>query len=293
MRARDLETPFRGVRTMVHSVDDGASRDEPLDRDRRKREAVLRAAHAYRLVMPAHAFFAGRTAAVIYGLPVAHGEELEVAVHAPARATRRHGIHCVKVAPHLASIREYMGLRLSSPASTWAMLGATLTERELVIVGDAVVRVPRDDRGRPTSSLATIDELERATAAGTRRGVARLRATAPLVRVGSASPLETEYRLDAGAAGLPIPELDVEIRDACGRLLGITEFVYRRYRVLVEVEGDHHRTSRLQWVRDIEKYAAYVAEGWEVVRLTSAHVRGGRAPSMVREVLSRHGWVSD
>ncbi len=47
----------------------------------------------------------------------------------------------------------------------------------------------------------------------------------------------------------------------------------------------------MQWVRDIEKYAAYVAEGWEVVRLTSAHVRGGRAPSMVCEVLRRHGWV--
>lgn len=278
---------------MVHGVGDGDTRDEPLDRDRRMREGVLRAAHAYRLVMPAHAFFAGRTAAVIYGLPVAHGGELEVAVHAPARATRRRGIHCVKVAPHLASIREHAGLRVTSPASTWAMLGATLTERELVIVGDAIVRVPRDDRGRPMSSLAMIDELERATAAGTRRGVARLRRAAPLVRVGSASPLETEYRLDAAAAGLPTPELDVEIRDARGRLLGITEFVYRRHRVLVEIEGDHHRTSRVQWVRDIEKYAAYVAEGWEVVRLTSAHVRGGRAPSMMGAVLRRHGWVSD
>ena len=96
-------------------------------------------------------------------------------------------------------------------------------------------------------------------------------------------------------AGLPEPELDVEIRDASGSLCGITEIVYRKYRTLVEIEGDHHRTDQQQWDRDIEKYAAYVAEGWEVVRLTSRHIRGShpRAVAIVREVLKRRGWRPD
>lgn len=254
---------------------------------------MLRTARAYQLVMPAHAFFCGLTAAVVYGAPVTHGEPLEVAVHSPARAVRRRGIHSVKVAPHLASVRTHEGLRVSSPASTWAMLGATLTERELVILGDAMVRVPRDDRGRLTTALATIDELKRAVAAGPRRGIGRLRRAVALVRVGSASPLETEYRLDAEANGLPDAELDVEIFDACGSRIGITEFEYRPYGILVEIEGDHHRTSRAQWLRDIDKYAAYVAAGWEVVRLTSNHVRSGRASSIVQAALRRHGWEAE
>lgn len=149
LRAKDLEIPFRGVRSAAGEKEP-LSREEPLQLDRAVRLRVLRLARAYELIMPPHAFFAGRTAAVIYGAPLAHGDELEVAVHAPARPTRRRGVRCVKVSPHLASVRELEGLRLSSPASTWAMLGATLTERQLVIVGDAFVRVARDDRGIPT-----------------------------------------------------------------------------------------------------------------------------------------------
>lgn len=289
LRAKDLEIPFRGVRSPKRQ-DLEITSDGPLERDRAVEREVLHLARAYRLIMPPHAFFAGRTAAVLYGAPVAHGSDLDVAVHSPARAVRRRGIHGVKVAPHLASVREHRGLRVSSPASTWAMLGTTVTARELVIVGDALVRVPRDDRGMPTVALTTIEELARAVSAGPRPGVARLRGVLDQIRVGSSSPLETEYRLDAAARGLPEAELDVEIMGPDGRRAGITEVVYRRYRVLVEVEGDHHRTSRAQWNRDIEKYAAYAAAGWEVVRLTGLHVRSGRAPAIVAGALRRHGW---
>jgi hypothetical protein len=144
-------------------------------------------------------------------------------------------------------------------------------------------------RPLPGERLATLEQLERAASAGRRVGVERLRQALPQIRVGSASPLETEFRLDAAAGGLPDPELDVEIRDGRGRLLGISELVYRRFRVVVEVEGDHHRTDRSQWVRDIDKYNAYAAAGWEVVRLTAAHVRGedARAVRIVREALQR------
>lgn len=107
--------------------------------------------------------------------------------------------------------------------------------------------------------------------------------------MGSASPLETDYRLAAEDAGLPECELDVEIRDSSGRLLGICDAVYAAQRVIVEIEGDHHRTDRTQWDRDIEKYAALVADGWEIIRLTARHIRQRhpRGPELVRAALAR------
>ncbi|MFT4221182.1 MAG: hypothetical protein QM611_11810 [Microbacterium sp.] len=292
LRAKDLHTPFRGVRAVPTAA--AEPDDTPLARDRAARDHVLLLGRAYAEVMPPHAFFVGRTAAVALGLPTAHGEDLEVGVLAPSRAPRRAGVRGIKVAPTLVSVRKHEGLRMSSPASTWAMLARECSVRELIVIGDAVVRVPRDRRGdaHPERALATIEQLRSAAAAGPRRGVQRLREALERIRVGSASPLETEFRLDAEDAGLPTPELDVPIRDANGRLLGISEIVYRELRIVVEIEGDHHRTSRAQWNRDLEKYAAYAAAGWEVVRLTSTHVRGAKRQgvSITHDALRRRGW---
>ena len=255
---------------------------------------MMRRAELYRPLMREHAFFAGTTAGGLWGLPVDCSGDLDVAVLAPNRAPRRVGIRGRQILPGLVSVRHVDGFVASSPASTWAMLGASSSVRELVRIGDAIVRIPRDGsaRQRPDLALGTLSQLRAAVEAGPRPGVTRLRAALSAVRVGSASPLETDFRVDAATDGLPDPVLDVEIRNSRGRLLGVTEIAYPEFRVLVEVEGDHHRVSRDQWNRDIDKYAAYVAEGYEVVRLTSAHIRGEHptATAVVREVLSRHGW---
>lgn len=303
LRAQDLDAPHRGVR-MKRDPEPEEPReqdeqegdpDAPGAQDRAERRDLLRRARAYAEIMSPHAFFVGRTAAVICGVRTDATGDLEVAVIAPARAPRVAGVRARKVKRSFVFVREVEKLRVASVASTWAMLGAELSVRELVILGDAMVRVPRGPRGvkNVAKRLATIEELKRAVEAGRRRGSPRLRDALELIRVGSASTLETEYRLDAAAAGLPEPELDVEIRDESGRLLGISEVVHREFRIAVEIEGDHHRTSRAQWNRDIEKYAAYAAQGWEVVRLTSTHIRGRspRGVKMVRGALVRRGWT--
>jgi hypothetical protein len=294
LRAKDLDRPIHGVRVRKRSQRSVTEDRSPLAADRRARAELVLQAQAAARVLSTRAFFTGRTAAVLYGAPIAAGGELVVGVPAPMRSVRRTDIRGVKVAPHLVNVITHAGLAVASPASTWASLAGELNVRELIIVGDALDRIPRTTGGRadPGAQLATIQHLRAAIDAGKRPGIAQLREAIPHIRVGSASPLETEYRLDAAAARLPEPQLDVEICDASGRFIGITEIVYREYRVLVEVEGDHHRTSPTQWDRDIEKYGAYVAAGWEVVRLTSRHIRGAhpRAVQIVGESLRRHGW---
>jgi hypothetical protein len=256
---------------------------------------VLRDARAYATVMAPGAFFSGRTAAVLHGLSVPHGTELEVGVLKPSRAPRGRGIRGRTLTPGLTTIEALDGLPVMTPAALWVALGAELSERELIRLGDAIVRIPRDDRGvpRPERRLATLDELRAALALGTRRGSKRMRAALARIRVGSMSPLETDARLNCVDAGLPEPELDVEIRDgAQGRLLGIADGRYAQYRVLLEIEGDHHRTDRRQWARDIAKHAAYAAEGYETVRLTGVQIRQhpDAGVALVREALIRGGW---
>ena len=294
LRARDLEAPFRGVRRVALDPGLAVSDDAPLARDRALQRRIERDARAYLHVMAPQAFFAGRTAAVLYGLPVPEPRALDVGVTLPARAPRGAGVQGHTLNAGYASVRMLRGLRIASPASTWAMLGAELDERELVRLGDAIVRIPRDDRGRPHPELqlATIDELRSALEAGRRPGAPRLRRALARIRVGSMSPLETDARLDLVDAGLPEPDLDVEVRNSTGRLLGIADGRFPRERVLIEVEGDHHRTDRRQWARDIEKHAAYVAEGYEVVRLTGVQIRRhpADAVALVRAALIRRGW---
>jgi hypothetical protein len=291
LRAKDLERPFVGVR--VVPVAPPIQDDGPLAIDRAESDRIEALIRAYAPLMPSGFFIAGRSALVWHGAAVPHGDELEVAVHLPERASRRAGVRGRAVAPHLVHVHDSRGVRVASPASAWAMLAGELDVRSLVRIGDQLVRIPRDELGMPEPGrqTATIEHLRAATFAGRRRGVADLREAVGLVRVGSMSPLETDARLVLGDAGLPEPELDVEIRSTEGRLLGISDAAYRLYRVALEIEGDHHRTSVRQWNRDLEKYAAYAAEGWEVVRLSAEHVRGRdrRAVDLVRAALVRRG----
>lgn len=296
LRAGDLEAPFRGARLRREDAAEGrdAAAGEPLALDRRYRKTILRAAHAYASVAPAGSFFVGAAALAAHGLPMRGewvGRPLAVAVHPPAHAPRGRGVRGVKVSPRMVRVCEIDGLRVADAVTAWALCGSWLPLDHLVVLGDALVRVPRDERGRPHPELrhATIDRLGQAAAVPWRRGRERLVAALELIRVGSMSPLETECRLVVTRSGLPEPDLDVEIRADDGRLIGICDGVYRPQRVAIEVEGGHHRTSDRQWNRDLDKYAALAAAGWEVVRLTSRHIRGPwpQAPQLVRAALER------
>ncbi|GAA3910818.1 hypothetical protein [Microbacterium invictum] len=299
LSAHDLDRPFRGVRSRPPDPVEDDDPDAPLARDRAARTAILTKLRAHSLLLPPHAFYIATSALAILGLPFLDAEaaasaDIEVGVFSPHRALRRPGIRSVQVGLGRAFVREHEGLRVATPASTWALLGRDLSVPELVVIGDAIVRVPRDDRGRrqPTRQLATIAQLRVAADAGRRYGIARLREALPVIRTGSMSVLETEWRLCVEASDLPDPELDFEVRDAGGKLVGISDAAYPQFRTAVEIEGDHHRVTRVQWDRDIAKYAAYAANDWDVVRCTSRHIRGRRpqAADMVRAVLMRRGW---
>ncbi|MEJ1088226.1 hypothetical protein WDU99_07855 [Microbacterium sp. Mu-80] len=297
LRSRDLTAPFHGVRRSVADVRaqqrKNSAETGPLAITRRIMRDAAALAHAYAPAMSPQSFYAGRTVLALRGLPFADAEILDVGVIAPRRAPRARGVRGRKIEERLVQIEVIGGLRISNASTTWAMLARELTERELTILADAMLHIPRDSSGTrdPARALVTHAELEEAMSVPGRPRFGRLHAALARARTGSASVLESEYRLDAEDGSLPGAELDVEIFDTKGRRIGISEIVYPKYRLVVEIEGDHHRTSRAQWNRDIDKYRDYADAGWEVVRITSAHIRIQRsAVQTVRAALLRKGW---
>lgn len=301
LRARDLETPYVGARVRREDADldtRGAGSARILAASDRRRE-ITRNAAAYSTVMAEHAFFSHATAAALWGLPLPSGvaspDALDVSVAAPHRAPRAAGIRGHQLAPHLVSVRTRDGMTLASPAATWAQLGGILTLDDLVAAGDAILHRPRTDDGHrtgPEAARGTLAHLEAAIEAGRRLGARVLREALPLLREGVASPTETALRLGLSRAGLPDPILDYDVRDGDGRLVGCTEFAYPSYSLLIECEGDQHRTDRRQWNRDIEKYGRYQDLGWTVLRFSAIHLTPSVAPAVhrIRRHLEQRGW---
>lgn len=229
----------------------------------------LRRALAFAKKMRPEWFFTHVTAAVIHGIPLPltclDSSEVDVGVMVGGRAPRAKGVRGHEVRPRLVSVRtdEATGLRVASPASTWALLGSVLHDGyDVVAAGDAVVRTWRIDE-----PLATLTELHAAVDAGRRVGVRALRDALPRIRTRSASRPESRLRLVLVDGGLPEPALNFAVVER-GRKLGSVDGAYPDARVAIEYEGDQHLLSVQQWASDIERYEGLAAAGWLVVRIT-------------------------
>jgi G:T-mismatch repair DNA endonuclease (very short patch repair protein) len=101
------------------------------------------------------------------------------------------------------------------------------------------------------------------------RGRGKRRAAAALERIreGAESRPETLVRLALVDAGLPEPEVNVDIHDEAGRFLGRGDLVYRRWRLVVEYDGDQHRVDTMQFDRDVRRLDDLAAAGWRVIRV--------------------------
>lgn len=274
LRSRDLSRPFHGVRSRVLEAPPD---DDPFGLQRRWR--VARARQYLPRIHPAH-FFSHETAAAIYGAPlplvlteqgdVACGIDLElhVTVLGDGAMPRSRGIVHHRTQPKMATVREKLGMPVSSPATTWASLG-TLPLADLIALGDYFCRVWRPGAGRRNvgrDPLATIDQLRAAASAGRRRGAANLREALPFIREDSWSARESIVRFVLVSAGLPEPELNVDVFDASGIFLGCVDMLYREQKVVVEYLGMLHGAS---WARDVERLAGLRAAGWTVLEVTS------------------------
>lgn len=260
LRGDDLARLFRGVRLPARTADELTMRCRALQQ-----------------ILPAGAFFSHSTAALHLGIPLPSRLELDsrlhIAVVTPTTTPSIRGVvaHEFGTAPSSTAVA---GLRLSSPAVTWAALGESLSIADLVAAGDYLVTGHRP--------LTTIAELETLVATlGGKRGVRGLREALPQIRVGPRSRRESHVRLLAVAAGLPEPVLNLNLFDAAGRFVAMVDTAWPDQRVALESEGRHHQEGA-QFRKDVGRRERVEDIGWRLMRATSDDLTFGTAEFVAR-----------
>lgn len=252
-------------------------------------------------VMRSEHWFSHATAARLWGMPLpvraASDEPLHVLAVGSRRSPRRGGVVGWQTAD-VELPREVLGLLpVVSPVAVWSQLAVTgsigpgraLSREQLVAVGDSLVTPQR----RPwRAALCTVDDLARVAAdrAG-QRGAASLEWALRRVRAGAESPKETELRLGLVASGLPEPEVQVGVMTADG--LRHADLGYRRARLLLEYQGDEHRTSRSRWLADLTRRQLFEDAGYRVIDVGAHDLEAGcRAlAERVRRALAGTAWA--
>lgn len=251
LRSRsDLASPWRGVRWPAGT--------EPT------LESLCR---ALMLRLPAEAVYSHATAARLLGLPLPRRLEgeptLHVTVPPPRRAVAASGVHGHRQAVSDGERMHLRGLPITAPERVWCDLAVQLDLADLVALGDSAARW----RGMDALQLA----LELRPPRG--RGTRLLREAISLIDPASESRPESRLRVMVRRAGLPSPRVNVTVRDANGAFIGRVDLCWPEHHVIVEYEGDHHRTDSDQWRKDLRRYSRLQAAGWTVIRATADDLR--------------------
>ena len=157
-------------------------------------------------------------------------------------------------------IVEINGIRVTTPARTALDLGRRNPINRAVAAIDALANA---------TNLKATDVALLAQRYRGRRGMTRARAAFDLVDAGAESPRETWLRLLLLRAGFPPPRTQIPVYDEFGQLVARLDMGWEDSMIAAEYDGDHHRTNRRQFNRDIARTDSLTAMGWIVVRVTS------------------------
>lgn len=211
------------------------------------------------LVHPPGAVATHFSAARLRGAPVpAHSFEHVTVARAEDRR-QRHGLRCHVAALALTDIEVVRGLRISSAPRMFLELASGLGLVDLVVVGDWLVR----------NGFVTCESLVDYCATTHERYAGQARRAASYVRERVDSPMETRLRMLLVLAGLPEPEVNVEVRDSHGVVVLRLDLSYPGIHLAVEYDGRQHLESVEQWERDVERRDQLSAGSWRLITVTS------------------------
>ncbi len=260
-RRTDVDHPYRGVAARHVDFDD-----------------IVQRAHALSLLLCDGCAISHVSAAGVRGFPLPRALRLDRALHVsvprPGRAPRIAGVHghsieldparverALVVAP---STREALPVPLVDEPLTLLTCATQLAQPDLVALADAMLWRATVER-RPDPMVVALE------LAHGRPGFARLARAAPLRRAGVRSRAETLLRLMVASAGLPEPVVAHPVRSterSPETWRAEADLAWPQFGVLVEYEGDEHRTSRRRFTTDVRRFERYADEGWRAVRAT-------------------------
>jgi very-short-patch-repair endonuclease len=300
LRGRDLERPFHGVRLVGDTaIDTGINYGAfPSEQAAEEYARLVRRCLAYSQVLKPGQHFSHVTAARLWKVPLARpfsaDEPLHVSVTFPRRAPEGRGIigHQTRTQTPVA---DRYGFPTSDPASAWVELAASLDLDDLVAAGDHLVLDPYQLDPYDIRPHCSIADLENRLVHARVRGAPLARRAVLLVRQGAESRPETLLRLVLRRARLPEPELARDVYDDNGRWLARVDLYFDAWKVVVEYDGEQHRTDSRQYARDEGRIDALLAAGYTVVKIRKEHLfrRPEIAVIRVTDALRGHGWRPD
>ncbi|MER3389122.1 MAG: hypothetical protein RJQ01_03735 [Microcella sp.] len=245
-------------------------------------------------VLPEEAWFSHSTAAQLRALPLPRaleGGPLHVAVPRELRALRRQGVvgHQRDLADPAferlmlpTSAGELVPLRVAAPGALALTVACQLSIADVVAVIDAL---------RLVDDVGATEDIDRMLERSSRRaGASALRRAVALSASGVRSRAETHLRLTLAAAGLPEVDVAPPVRTPLGVLH--PDLAWPQFGVLVEYEGERHRTDARQFASDLARFDAFTDAGWSAVRAVKndLYSNSRRLVATLARRLRQRGW---
>ena len=226
---------------------------------------VLRAAAALADNGPG-AVISHTSAALIHSIDLIGDQPADVTITSRdgGRRGRRNGIHTYANAMPDEHIVSKYGLRVTTPARTVLDLARTLSFGAGVVAADSALH----------QELTTVAELLYVVEPyRQRRGGHRSHRVVMFADGLAESPLESLARVVFDAGGLPPPELQARITAANDDFIGRADFLWRKYKLIVEVDGEAKydidpRRARAELLRE----KALRRAGYEVLHFSWAEI---------------------
>ena len=93
-------------------------------------------------------------------------------------------------------------------------------------------------------------------------------------------------------AGMPEPMINAPVRSRAGRVVAHADLAYPEFNLVLEYDGDQHRTDRSQYYIDIDRLERITREGWRVIRINLKHMANAATlAATIREALVDAGCV--
>jgi hypothetical protein len=163
-------------------------------------------------------------------------------------------------------IQAITGIPVTTPARTALDLACRYPLVEAVAAIDALARATR---------LKVADVEAIADRYKGHRNIRRAGHALTLVDAGAESPRETWLRLLLIEAGYPRPQTQIPVHGEYGQLVAVLDMGWEDVKIALEYEGDHHRTDRRQFNRDVARFEALTDLRWITVRVTAEDTQGG------------------
>lgn len=159
-----------------------------------------------------------------------------------------------------------------TPVCAWAHYAAVLPLDELIVLGESMMR--RDKRLK----RAEINDFVRFIAgAGRFEGIRRCRLALRVIRENTDSSMETRTRLALMRYGLPAPDVNYELTVAGTSRSLYLDMAYPTLKIAIEYDGNHHRFSSDQVLRDDKRRDMIEAMGWRYLKVTFVDLSNERA----------------